>query len=142
MSIERWDQFRELRGVEGNLDRLWRGFGTRREANAWAVPLDVVRDGDNIVVQASVPGVKPGDIQVAIEDGVLTIKAEADAEHKESNGDYLLHERRTGTFNRALRLPNTVDAEKAESRYENGVLSVTLPKVESKKAKQLEVQTV
>ena len=138
MTLERWDPFRELR----RMDRLWRGFGIGREIERWAVPLGVVREGDDIVVRASVPGVKPEDIQVTVEEDLLTIKAETEteAEHEESNGNYLMRERRAGKFHRSLRLPDTVDAEKVESRYDHGVLTIRFPKVEAKKARRLEIK--
>ena len=136
MMLERWDPFRELR----RMDRLWRGFGIGREIGGWAVPLDVVQEGDDIVVRASVPGVKPEDIKVTIEEDLLTIKAETEAEHEENNGNYLVRERRAGKFHRSLRLPDTVDAEKVESRYDHGALTIRFPKVEAKKAKRLEIK--
>ena len=140
MVLERWDPFKELRRIEGAMNRRWRGFGVGGPIVRWAVPLDVVQDDDSIVVHASLPGVKPEDIQVTIEDGVLTIGNEAKSEHKEGNGNYLLRERRSGRFQRTLRLPDTVDTEKAEPHYENGVVTITFPKVESKKAKRLEIK--
>ena len=104
------------------------------------MPLDVVQEGDNILVHASLPGVKPKDIQVTIENEVLTIAGETRTDHEERNGNYLMRERRVGKFHRSQRLPDTVDTEKAETRYEDGVLTVTFPKVESKRAKRLEVK--
>ena len=145
MALERWDPFRELRRMEYTVDRLWRGFAPRRyattpEAEAWGIPLDVVRDGDNIVVRGSLPGVKPEDIKVTIEDDVLTVSGSSETEEERTDGTYLLRERRTGAFHRALRLPDSVDSDKAETTYNAGVLTITLPKVEERKAKQLTVK--
>ena len=139
MALQRWEPFRDLRRIENTVDRFWRGFGVD-QSGGWAVPLDVVQEGDNIVVQGTLPGVKPEDIKVTIEDGVLNISAESKHNREEQNGNYLIRERRSGKFRRALRLPDSVDAEGAETTYENGVLTVTLPKVEAKKAKRLEVK--
>ena len=83
---------------------------------------------------------KPEDVKVTVEDGVLTIKAESANEREEKDERYLVRERRSGKYRRALRLPDTLDADKAESRYENGVLTVKFPKVEAKKARKLEVK--
>ena len=110
------------------------------QSGGWAVPLDVIQEGDSVVVQATLPGVKPADIKVTIEDGVLSISGESKLDREEQNGNYLIRERRSGKFRRVLRLPDSVDAEAAETTYENGVLTVTLPKVEAKKAKRLEVK--
>ena len=139
MVLQRRDPFRDLRRIENTMDRFWRGLGAQ-EAGGWAVPLDVVQDGDSIVIHGTLPGVKAAEISVTIDDGVLEIKAESKTDHEEQNGNYLIRERRAGTFHRVLRLPDSVDADKAETRYEDGVLTVRLPKVEARKAKVLEVK--
>lgn len=142
MLLQRWDPFTDLRRMQQDMDRLWRGFvpsGEHPEIESWAIPLDVTQEGDNIVVQASLPGVKPDDVQVSIEDNVLTIKGQTTEEKERQVGDYLMRERRSGSFHRSLRLPDTVDTEKAKPYYENGVLTVAFPQMESKKAKQLKV---
>lgn len=143
MVLQRWEPFGELRRIHENMDRLWRGsYGSREntaEIEEWAIPLDVVEEGDNILVHASMPGVNPDDIDVTVENDVLTIKAQSTTEQEHKEGNYLMKERRTGSFHRSLRLPDTVDAEKATPRYEQGVLTVTLPKVEVKKARKLTV---
>ncbi len=139
--LQRWDPFRELRRIDENMNRIRRGgFNGFGEIGRWAVPLDVVQDGDNIVVKATLSGINPDDIDVTIEDGTLTIAGETQEEHEEKKENYLLRERRTGKFRRTLRLPDTVDADKTETTYENGVLTVTFPKVEAKKAKKLEIK--
>ena len=146
MVLTRWDPLFELRRMHRLMDRPWHGAPShfsgdinQRNGHGWAIPLDVVRDGDSITLKASMPGVNPDDIDVTIEDGVLTIKAETKKEDERKEGDYVVHERRSGSFRRALRLPDNVDADRAEPHYENGVLTVTLPVAESKKAKQLKV---
>ena len=108
------------------------GFETTRTTDgkreggseAWAAPLDVVGDGDNFIVRASMPGVGPDNIQVSIEDNVLTIRGETASHFESAEGSYLMRERRSGSFHRSLRLPDTVDQDKAEPRYEYGVLTV------------------
>ncbi len=139
MVLQRRDPFRNLRRIENTMDRFWRGFGAY-EVGGWAVPLDVVQDGDSIVIHGTLPGVKAEDISVTIDDGVLEIRAESKTDHEEQNGNYLVRERRAGKFHRVIRLPDSVDADQAETRYEDGVLTVRLPKVEARKAKVLEVK--
>ncbi|MBM3924488.1 MAG: Hsp20/alpha crystallin family protein [SAR202 cluster bacterium] len=139
MTLMRWDPFTELRRMEENMNRLWRGFTSDGGNEAWALPLDVMEEGDNIVIHASVPGVKPENINVMVENNVLTIRAETKEEKEGKEGDYLMRERRFGSFYRSLRLPDTVDTERAKTTYENGVLKLSFPKMESKKAKQLKV---
>ena len=143
MTLQRWDPFNELRRMQETMNHLWRGFGTStteaQEMETWAVPLDVVQQGDNFIIRASIPGVNPDNIDVSIEDNVLTIRGHSahEAEHKE--GNYLMRERRSGSFYRALRLPDTVDTDQAQPHYEHGVLTITIPKAESKKARHLKV---
>ena len=136
MYLQRWDPFREYR-------RLWRNYSPRsryEDAGDWAIPLDIVRDGDEVQVRASVPGVKPDDISVTIEDGVLTITGATASESGHEEGSYLRRERRSGSFRRTLRLPDSVDAEQARSTYENGVVTVALPKAEDRKARKLTLE--
>ncbi|MFQ6030828.1 MAG: Hsp20/alpha crystallin family protein [Dehalococcoidia bacterium] len=143
MVLTRWDPFRDLRRWHGYMDRLARDVyqtpNGEAELEKWAIPLDVVREGDNFIVRASMPGVALEDIRVSIDENVLTIKGETKSEQEHQEGEYLMRERRSGSFHRALRLPDTVDTDQAESHYENGILAVTFPKLEAKKAKQLTV---
>lgn len=142
MVLQRYDPFRELRQMEDTVNRLWHGFGgvNRGETESWNVPIDVVQKPDEIVVTASLPGVKPDDIDLTIEDNVLTLKAERHCEYE--NGDdtrYLVQERSYGRYYRALRLPDTVDVNKVKSDYDHGVLIITLPRAEEKKPRQIKV---
>ncbi len=144
MLIERWDPFAELR-------RPFRDFRSAgfhaatahaegARAESWRIPLDVVRDEDSVIVEASLPGVKPEDISVTIDDDVLRISGHTGQDDERASGTYVLSERRTGSFARSIRLPDSIDSEKAHTSYDAGVLTVTLPKLEAKKAKQLTVQ--
>ena len=142
MVLRRLEPFRELRTMEDTINRLWRGYGgesANPTVEGWSVPLDVVREGDKIMVHASLPGVDPENIDVSVEDSVLTITATTNADVEREDGEYLMRERRTGSFHRALRLPDTVDTERIQPGYKNGVLTITIPKAESKKAKRLKV---
>jgi HSP20 family protein len=88
--------------MQENMDRLRRSFGHGEgeagDVETWAIPLDVVQEGDNIVVKASVPGVNPEDIDVSIENDVLTIKGQTKEEREHQEGNYLMRERRSGSF--------------------------------------------
>ncbi len=148
MVLTRWDPLYEIRRAHSLANRRWAGFPAlnagagffeRAERQDWSIPLDIVKDGDNITVEASLPGVQPDDIDVTIEAGVLTIKADTKVEEERKDGGYVVRERRAGSFHRSLRLPEQVDADKVEPRFENGILTITLPVAESKKAKHLKV---
>jgi HSP20 family protein len=129
--------------MQENVDRMWRSFrpGGGEEGNVenWAIPLDVVQEGDSIIVKASVPGVNPEDIDVSIENDVLTIKGQTKEEREYQEGNYLMRERHSGSFYRALRLPDTLDSDQAQCHYEHGVLSIAFPRVESKRARRLHI---
>ena len=143
MVLRRWEPFSEMRRMHENMDRLWKGFNANgengHEIEQWAIPLDVIEEDDNVVVRASLPGVNTDDIDVTVENDVLTIKGHSSVERDHKEGNYLMKERRSGSFHRSLRLPDTIDADKATPHYDNGVLTVTLPKVEAKKARKLTV---
>ena len=143
MVMQPWSPFRELRRMDETMNRLWRGFGRSNlgieDAEGWALPLDVIEQEDKILVRASVPGVKPDELDISIEDNVLTIKGETSTSEDAVEETYRLRERRFGSFRRRLRLPESVDSEGADTRYEHGVLTVALPKAEAKKARRLTI---
>ena len=120
--------------------RLWQGEGDGHFERRWAIPVDLTQDGDNIVLRATVPGFAPEDIDVTIEDGVLTISAETASDTTRDGESYVIRERRAGKLYRALRLPNSLDFSRVETEYKHGVLTLTFPKVEAVKARRLEIK--
>ncbi|MDD5509648.1 MAG: Hsp20/alpha crystallin family protein [Dehalococcoidales bacterium] len=144
MLVQRWDPFRDLTQMEDTVNRLWRGLGGvpsyREGVEDWNILIDVIQKGDELVVKASIPGIKPDEIDVAVEDNLLTLRAERKADSEGEQSRYLIQERPTGSFYRALRLPQTVDTNKIESEYENGVLIIRMPKAEEKKKKQIQIK--
>lgn len=141
MVLTRLEQLNELRRMEA-LNRLRRwsvGVDSEDAAENWSIPLDVVKCGDDFAIYATLPGVDPDHIEVSVEDNVLTIRATTLSDYQHPEQDYLMHERRVGSFYRALRLPDTVDINKIQPVYKNGVLKLTIPRMESKKARRLEV---
>ena len=142
MYMLHYDPFRELRRFQSRWGREWRGFPhltPASEAGEWLLPLDVTEGEDGVVVTASVPGFKPEDIDVTIEDHVLTINAKTESSEQTTDERFLIRERRSGAFQRSLRLPEFVDSDGADTRYEHGVLSITLPKAEARKARRLTI---
>ena len=137
MVMQRIDPFREFRKLDEMLNRAWQGDGDGHVERRWAIPIDLTQDGDDVVLRATIPGVAPEDIDVTVEDGVLTINAETP---NDSDASFIIRERRAGKLYRALRLPNTLDVGKAESDYRHGVLTLTFPKVEAVKARRLEIK--
>ena len=145
MLLERWDPIRELRRAQYRFDHFGRGLRPAAEApngsaDRWRIPLDVVQEDDEVLVHAGLPGVKPEDISVTIEDGVLTVRGSTESGNERKDGQYLVRERRAGSFHRSVRLPDTVDPDNATSAYENGVVTISIPRAESKKARKLTVE--
>ena len=146
MLLKRWEPFGGVRRLDGDFDRMWRHafrpYYMRPISGNEHSPmeLDVYQDADSLKVRATIPGIKPEDVDVSITDHTLTIKGETKSEKELTEGEYLHRERYTGAFHRTVNLPNYVDTEKAGASYENGVLTVTLPKREEIKPKALKVE--
>ncbi len=140
--ITRWDPFSEMATLRQAMDRMFEDVWPRRLGQNGAdayFPVDVYETADDVVVKASLPGVRPEDIDVSVTGQVLTIKAECQAEEEEKSLNYFRRERRAGTFVRQLQLPSEVDSAKADAAFEHGVLRLTLPKVEAVKPKTIKV---
>lgn len=134
-SLIRWDPFAELASVRSTMDRLFdQSFGrlplvrSGEELGPLSLGLDVVETNEEYIVKAAIPGVDPKDVDISVEDDVLTIKGEFEQREEAQDENYLRRELRYGSFQRALRLPPTVDAEKAKAEFENGMLRLALPK--------------
>jgi len=142
MLLQRWDPLFDFRRRHYIADRTRHGFPQTVDAvgpKRWSIALDAVEEDEKLVVRASLPGVDPDEIKVTIEDGVLTIDGETKVDDEAKVGNYLIRERRAGSFHRSVRLPDSVDVDQAEANYDEGVLTVAFPKAESKRAKQLTV---
>lgn len=140
--ITRWDPFAEMATLRQTMDRIFEDVWPRRFAlNGDAYfPVDLFETNDEVVVKASLPGVRPEDIDISVTGQTLTIKAETAEEHEEKSQNYYRRERRTGTFMRQLQLPSEVDSAKADARFEHGVLRLALPEAEAMKPKTIKVR--
>lgn len=122
------DLFGEVEGLERLLPTVMRVF-----------PIDVLDEPDEVKIAAELPGFKKDDIETAIEDSYLVIKAEKKEEEKKDK-DYFRRERKYGKFRRRVHVPTDINTEQASASYKNGVLEVTLPKTESAKKKKIDIQ--
>lgn len=143
--IIRWDPFRELSEMRVTMDSLFGRYFIRpvRIVNGEGdgyFPVDLYETDDEVVVQASLPGVKPAAVQVSVTGNTLTVRAETEAEHEEKRPSYYRKERRSGAFQRSLTLPVRVDVDKANATFENGVLDLRLPKAAEVRSKTIEVK--
>jgi HSP20 family protein len=137
-TIDRWSTLRD------ELDNLfemplWSGFGTNSQLfSGWTPALDVVQNHDNVVAMIELPGMKKEDIEISLHDGMLTISGERKSEHGDSEKQERT-ERYVGKFRRSISLPTRIDAAKVSATYKDGILTVTLPKAEEAKPKQIKV---
>ena len=138
MAIIRWDPFREMTQLQNRFDRLFDAVGGRQES--WLPAVDVFDTQDAVVLKAELAGMNPDDIQIEVEDNVLTIQGERKFEEKVDEERYYRVERRFGSFQRSLALPQGVKADQIEAAYDEGILTVTVPKAEQEKPKRIEVQ--
>jgi HSP20 family protein len=108
-------------------------------SEAGAPALDVSTTPDALVVEAALPGVRPEEVDITVENGTLTIRGETKVEREEGEGDYLVREIRRGSFARAVSLPSGLEPDKAEATFDNGVLRLRIPKAEEVKPRQIRI---
>jgi HSP20 family protein len=106
------------------------------------LPLDVTTTADALVVEASLPGIKPEDVEITVENGTLTITGKTADERRSEDGSYLVQEIRRGTFSRSVTLPNGLEPDKARATFEDGMLSLHIPKAEEVKPRQIRISPV
>jgi HSP20 family protein len=139
------DPLQSLRRLNSLLDEAFGGWPSDRSENgsitaAWAPACDVFEDKDTVKIVAELPGVKPEDVKLSIENNLLTIRGEKKQVAEEHNERVHRYERTYGAFERHFALPNTVDADKVEARFEHGVLTIVLPKAERARPREIQVK--
>jgi len=142
-NLTRWDPFSDMRTTMDRLfdegfSRPWRLIPNSTEYEA-TFPVEVSETDESLDVKASLPGVKPEEVEVTVANDILTIKAAHQEKKEEKKRDYYRREIRYGSFHRSLSLPVSVDAEKAQASFDNGILSLTLPKAEAIRPKQIKI---
>lgn len=143
MELIRWDPYRDARTFQ---DRFNRAFGLTRsdreeELNlgAWIPPVDISEDKEKIVLTAELPGFKEDQLDIQMENGVLTIRGERKMEDEKTGKNYHRVERSYGQFVRSFTLPNNVNRDSIQARFENGLLHIELPKSEEAKPRQIRI---
>ena len=146
MAMNRWDPFRDVVTLREAMDRLFEDSytPTRRSMEdggqrRFRLPLDAYVTPQEIVVMANMPGVKPEDVEITLEGDTLSIRGRRPGPLE--NVNYVLQERNYGDFQRTLTINVPVDADKAEARFENGLLILTIPKAEAVRPKTIQVTT-
>jgi HSP20 family protein len=145
-SITRWNPFRELAAMQNAMDRMfddaWRGEWpvSGRWAGLDSPALDIHENDKAYTVVAPLPGINADQINVRLQNGVLTISGEIESPKVEDDSKVVVQERYYGKFSRSVTLPQSVDSDKVEATYENGVLTLNLPKVPEAQPKQIAIK--
>ena len=124
-TLTRWDPFAELSELRTRFDRMLDQFDGRERV--WAPAIDVVRDDGNLVIHADLPGIKPEEVKIEVEDDILTISGQHQEHAEEQHKHYVRHERRCGSFARSMALPADVEAKEIKAMTHDGVVEVTIP---------------
>ena len=145
MALIRWEPVRELNTLQSEMNRLFNTIfdtpvpnetaGVRR----WIPAMDLVETDNDFVLRADLPGVAEGDVNIELEDNVLTVSGERKSEHEERQEGYYRVERAGGSFSRSLALPEGVDADAIRASFENGVLEIHIPKPEERKPRKVAI---
>ena len=144
-NITRWEPAREMMTLREAMDRLFDDAFTRplgiRDGWAMSMPaIDMYQTENDVVVKASVPGIKSDEVQINITGDVLTLKGEVKQEEERKDRAWHIREQRFGSFERSVMLPTAVKTDKAEAVFENGVLTITLPKADEVKPKTINIK--
>ena len=149
-TMMRWDPFQDLRSAQDEMAQmspmLAHALGLHGQpqgsdrATAWAPALDISERKDAYLVTVELPGVEADDLEITMEDGLLTIQGERHFAHDSSEQQFHRVERRYGAFRRSITLPAQVQAEQIEASFDNGVLQILVPKMEEAKPKRIQVR--
>jgi len=142
-TLTRWEPFRGATALQDQVNRLFGDVferaGEESSLTAWAPSVDIYETEHELVVKADLPEVDPKDLDIRVENNILTIRGERKFEKKVSEENYLRVERAYGSFARSFTLANTVNSEAIKADYQNGVLTLSIPKKEEAKPKQIKV---
>ena len=145
--LERFDPLGRMMSLRQMMDRLMedafvvpRETSTATSAGTGTAALNAYEEGDNLVVETPLPGIKPEDIDVSIEAGTLTIRAQSRAEDERRERNYFVREYRSGSISRSIRLPETVDANAGQASFDNGVLRLSFPRTERARPRRIQVR--
>ncbi len=125
-TLTRWDPFSELGELRSRFDRLFDDWPDGHE-RAWTPAIDVVREEDHLVLRADMPGIKPEEVKIEVEDDILRVSGEHRESKEEKDKNYVRRERRHGSFSRSMALPAGVDARKIKAKTHDGIIELTIP---------------
>ena len=147
MNIVRWSPFGEVSLLQNHMNRLFENAwkegwpGDALGTSNWNPPVDIYESEGELTVNLDLPGVDPNNVEVSVENNVLTIRGERKFEEKQDKENYHRVERSYGSFARSFTLSTRVDSDKIRANYNAGVLTITLPKAEAAKPKKIQIAT-
>jgi HSP20 family protein len=148
MALIRWEPARELTSLQSEMNRLFNTFfdtpagqqgGNGGSLRRWVPAMDLVETDDHFVLRADLPGLSEEDVNIELEDNVLTLSGERKSEHEERREGYYRVERSSGAFARSLTLPEGVDPDAVQASFDRGVLEVRIPKPEQRKPRKVAI---
>jgi HSP20 family protein len=145
MAVIRWEPARELGTIQNEMNRLFNTFFEipttphNGAARRWIPAMDLVESNGDLVLRADLPGLSEDDVNIELEDNVLTVSGERKVEHEERSDGYYRVERSSGSFRRSLTLPERVDPEAVKATFDRGVLEVRVPKPEERKPRKVAI---
>jgi HSP20 family protein len=137
-ALTRWEPFAELGELRSQLDRMF-GDLSNGGGRSWAPAVDVVREKDHLLIRADVPGIKPEEVKIEVEDDILTVSGSHEETKEEKDKSFLRRERRYGSFSRSMALPAGVDPKKIKATTRDGVVEVTVPLPKQPEKKKVEI---
>ena len=145
MTIVRWEPFRELSSLQSEMNRLFNAAFDTPPGNGgnrrWTPAMDLVETDEHFVLRADLPGMTESDVNIELEENILTVSGERKAEREEKGEGFYRVERSFGSFSRALTLPRGIDPEGVKAEFHNGVLEVRVPKPEQRKPRKITIGT-
>lgn len=142
-NLTRWEPVREMMTLREAVDRLFDDAFTRpigTNGGSIIPAIDLYQTDDEVVVKAALPGLKPDDVQITVTNDLLTLRGEFKWENGQKNATYHIREQRHGSFERSISLPVAVQTEKAKADFQNGILTISLPKAESVRPKTISIK--
>lgn len=149
MALVRWDPIREIDSLQGEMNRLFSSFldtpPRRGQGNGgsvarrWIPAMDLIEAGEHFVLKADLPGMTENDVNIEVENNVLTLSGERKTEHEDKHEGYYRLERSTGAFSRSLTLPEGIDADGVTATFANGVLEVRIPKPVQAQSRRVQI---
>ena len=145
MALIRWEPARELETIQTEMNRLFNTFfeapqsANGRSTRRWIPAMDLVETDEDFVLRADLPGLNEQDVNIELEDNVLTLSGQRKAEHEERGEGYYRVERASGAFSRSLTLPDGVEPDRVQASFDRGVLEVRIPKPERRKPRKVTI---